>query len=101
MSVFAHRLKEARLRAGLSQERLGLEAGLDPMSASARMNRYELGKRMPNPALVERLGSVLGVPGCYFYATDDETARLLLAFSRLSGRDRTKVIEAAEKLSTS
>ena len=99
MSVFAHRLKEARLRAGLSQERLGLDAGLDAMSASTRMNRYELGKRMPDPALVERLGAVLGVPGCYFYSTDDETARLLLAFSRLSGSDRAKVVEVAEKLS--
>lgn len=98
MSVFANRLKEARLRAGLSQERLGLEAGLDPMSASARMNRYELGKRMPDPTLVERFGEVLGVPGCYFYAADDETARLLLAFSQLSGPDRAKIVEAAEKL---
>ena len=70
------------------------------MSASARMNRYELGKRMPNPALVERLGEVLGVPGCYFYATDDETARLLLAFSQLSGPDRATVVEVAEKLGT-
>lgn len=99
MSVFATRLKEARLRTGLSQERLGLEAGLDPMSASARMNRYELGKRMPDPALVERLGDVLGVPGCYFYATDDEAARLLLAFSKLSDLDRAKVVEVAETLS--
>jgi transcriptional regulator with XRE-family HTH domain len=36
MSVLAKRLKEARLRAGLSQERLGIEAGLDPMSASKK-----------------------------------------------------------------
>ena len=69
------------------------------MSASARMNRYELGKRMPDPAFVERLGAVLGVPGCYFYSTDAEAARLLLAFSRLSGSDRAKVVEVAEKLS--
>jgi transcriptional regulator with XRE-family HTH domain len=98
MSVFAQRLKEARLRAGLSQERLGLDAGLDPMSASTRMNRYELGKRMPDPELVERFGSVLGVPGCYFYAADDTTAKLLLAFSQLSDADRVKVIDLVEQL---
>ena len=100
MSVFSKRLKEARLRAGLSQERLGLDAGLDEMSASARMNRYEMGKRMPNPVLVERLGAVLGIPGCYFYATDDDTARLLLAFNQLTASDRAKVIDLAEKLAS-
>jgi len=98
MSVFAKRLKEARLAAGLSQERLGLDAGLDPMSASARMNRYEQGKRTPNPALAERIGEVLGVPGCYFYASDDETAGLLLAFSQVPGSERHKVVNLALKL---
>lgn len=75
MSVFGRRLKEARLRAGLSQEQLGMEAGLDPMSASARMNRYELGKRAPNFELVERIAKVLKVPAAYFYASDDTLAR--------------------------
>ena len=42
MSVFSNRLKEARVKKGRSQEQLGLDAGLDPMSASTRMNRYEL-----------------------------------------------------------
>lgn len=98
MSVFAQRLKEARLRAGLSQERLGLEAGLDPMSASTRMNRYEQGTRMPDVDLVERLGAVLGVPGCYFYADDDDMARLLAAFGRIPEAQRAAVINLAEEL---
>ena len=38
MSVFSKRLKEARRENGLSQERLGVLAGIDEMSASARMN---------------------------------------------------------------
>jgi len=33
------RLKEARLRAGLSQYKLGVLAGLDEASSSARMNQ--------------------------------------------------------------
>ena len=37
------RLKEARLRSGLSQEKLGVLAGIDEASASARMNQYERG----------------------------------------------------------
>jgi len=66
MSTLAIRLKQARLRAGLSQEQLGIDAGLDPASASARMNRYELGKRAPDLALVEKLADVLGVPAPFF-----------------------------------
>lgn len=92
MSVLAKRLREARVRAGLSQERLGLEAGLDAMSASARMNRYELGKRVPSLELVERISRVLGVPSAYFYAVEDETAELLLGFYALDPDGKARVI---------
>lgn len=40
-TVFGGRLKEARLRAGLSQKSLGIAAGLDPFVAGTRINRYE------------------------------------------------------------
>ncbi|MDC6168861.1 helix-turn-helix domain-containing protein [Paucibacter sp. XJ19-41] len=93
MSVIGRRLKEARLRAGLSQERLGLEAGLEPESASARMNRYETGNRVPDLELMERIGSVLGVPAAYFYASNDQVAELLVAFSALSPKVRDKALE--------
>lgn len=92
MSVFAKRLKEARLRAGLSQERLGIEAGLDPMSASTRMNRYELGKRMPDPLVVKQLAAILKVPVAYLHSVDDEEAELLLKFHRLNKKQRAKVV---------
>lgn len=97
MSVFGKRLKEVRLRAGLSQEALGIEAGLDPMSASARMNRYELGKRNPDFTLVERIAKVLRVPEAYFYATDDAMAQLILAVGRLPAKDRMRIAEIAEQ----
>lgn len=42
------RLKEARRRAGLTQEKLGILAGLDEASASTRINQYEKGKHSPN-----------------------------------------------------
>jgi transcriptional regulator with XRE-family HTH domain len=93
MPAFSRRLKEARLRAALSQEKLGIEAGLDPMSASARMNRYELGKRIPDPELVERIAKVLRLPAAYFYAVEDDEAELLIAFHELSNYDRAKAIE--------
>lgn len=94
MSVLGKRLKEARLRAGLSQEQLGMEAGLDPMSASARMNRYELGKRAPNFELVEAFAKVLQVPTPYFYAADDSMALLILAAHNLTVKNRLKFAES-------
>lgn len=93
MSVIGRRLKEARLRAGLSQERLGLEAGLEPESASARMNRYETGNRVPDLELMERIGLVLGVPAAYFYTSNDQIAELLVVFNALSPKVRDKALE--------
>ncbi|RON63914.1 transcriptional regulator [Pseudomonas fluorescens] len=93
MSVLGKRIKQARVFAGLSQEGLGLKAGLDEMSASTRMNRYELGKRVPSPEFVERLGSVLNVPAAYFYAVEEEEAELLVKFHRLSPAGRRLLIE--------
>lgn len=98
MSVLATRLKDARQRAGLSQERLGIEAGLDEMSASTRMNRYELGKRIPNPVLVERFGKILGVPASYFYAVDNEEAEMLITFYQLDVQSQRQAIEFVKKL---
>lgn len=92
MSIFGKRLKEARMAAKLSQEKLGIEAELDPMSASARMNRYELGKRVPDFDLVLRLSKVLNVPAAYFYAVDEDEAALLVKFHRMSGTERAKVM---------
>jgi transcriptional regulator with XRE-family HTH domain len=97
MSVFAKRLKESRTRAGLSQERLGVLAGIDEMSSSARMNQYEKAKHEPDFSMVERIASVLNVPESYFYAKDDEAAWLLVVFHRLSTKARTAVLNAARE----
>lgn len=37
------KLKEARVRKGLSQKQLAILAGVNPSSASSRMNQYEKG----------------------------------------------------------
>jgi transcriptional regulator with XRE-family HTH domain len=88
MSVFSRRLKEARIKKSYSQEQLGLEAGLDPMSASTRMNRYELAKRTPDFSLVEKFAEVLNVPPPYFFSKEDDMAEMILHFSKL--RDEQK-----------
>ena len=98
MSTLAKRLKEARLRAGLSQERLGILAGIDEMSASARMNQYERGKHAPDWLTVQRLAPVLQVPVAYFYAEDDAAAELLLAFYALPLEAREEAVKAIRKI---
>jgi transcriptional regulator with XRE-family HTH domain len=98
MATLAQRLKEARLKAGLSQERLGVLAGIDEMSASARMNQYERGKHAPDWLTVQRLAAVLQVPVAYFYAEDDATAELLLVFYALPLEAREEAVNTLRKI---
>jgi transcriptional regulator with XRE-family HTH domain len=107
MSVFSKRLKAARLMAEYSQETLGVLAGIDEMSASARMNQYERAKHTPDYSMVERLSNVLNVPESYFYEKDDEIATLLVTLHRVAPTERKKLtnfflqhINSADKTST-
>lgn len=97
--MLTSRLKEARLRAGLSQERLGTLAGLDEMSASSRMNQYERGKHTPGFFLIERLAQALGMPTPWFYTRDDDMAELLLAYNALSPEQKQKALSYVRELS--
>lgn len=86
------------MRADLSQEKLGVMAGIDEFSASARMNQYERGKHTPNYRLVNRLAKVLELPTAYFYAEDDQIAELLVIYGRLSVRAQKRLIDMASEL---
>lgn len=100
MSTLGKRLKDARLKKGLSQEQLGLRAGLEVESASARMNRYERGTRVPSVELVERIAEVLDVPLTYFYAAEEDEAKLVVLFHRMSSDNKNQVLNVAETFST-
>ena len=89
-SVFAKRLKEARLAAEISQKQLGIKAGIDEFSASARINQYERGKHTPDFLTVERLAKVLRVPTPFFYARDDDLAEAILQFGKLNPQKRRR-----------
>lgn len=80
--MLPHRLKEARLKAGLSQQKLGILAGIDEATASARMNQYERGIHTPDFALVCKLAEVLNVPACYFYTVEDDLAEVVMGWFR-------------------
>jgi len=78
LPVYSRRLREARETLGISQRNLGIEAGLDDFVASTRINRYEAG--VHDLETLQRLAAVLGAPVAYFYAEDDELARLIREF---------------------
>ena len=96
--MLAHHLKQARLRAGLSQEKLGKLAGIDPMSASARMNQYERGKHSPDYPLMCRVAEILKMPVSWFYTADEEEARLQEIFYHLQPSIRQPLLTQAENL---
>ena len=88
LPVYSRRLREAREAHGISQRNLGIEAGLDEFVASTRVNRYETGVHQPDLQTLQRLAKVLGLPRAYFYAEDDELARLIANFKGQSKRKR-------------
>lgn len=92
------RLKQARLRAKLSQEELGIRIGLEPASASTRMNRYEVGKRIPDPELIQRVATELGLPAAYFYACRDDEAELLERYHGLSETAKSRLMKLLQDL---
>ena len=100
-SVFGARLRLARLAAGLPQDKLGVKAGLDEGTASARISRYESGIHEPNISFTRRLADELGVPAPYFYAADDELAKLILWFGQLNTKQRKSLLEFASQIKSS
>lgn len=91
-SPLCTRLKEARLLAKLSQKKLGIEAGMDQFSASARMNHYEMGRHTPDYSTLRRIASVLNLPVAYFYAESDELAKIIFTFNQLNTQSRTQLL---------
>lgn len=79
--MLPHRLKEARLRSGLSQERLGILAGIDEATANARMNQYERGTHSPDFSLACKFAEVLKIPACYLYTVEDDLAEIILNYA--------------------
>ena len=92
-SPLCKRIKQARILNGLSQKQLGIYAGIDEFSASARMNQYETGKHVPDFLTLKRIAMVLGYPVAYFYAEDEDLALMIKYFSKLSNHRRDKLFK--------
>lgn len=97
-SLFGRRLREARLRAGLAQDKLGVMIGLDEGSSSARMSRYENGVHEPPFVWVEKMADALEIPAAYFYCADDRLAEIMLTYSALPEKKRKTLYAYATDL---
>jgi transcriptional regulator with XRE-family HTH domain len=98
VSIVAKRLREARQRAGISQKQLGIKAGIDEFSASARINQYERGKHMPDLQTLTRLAEVMHAPVPYFYCRDAELAEVIVKFSALGRAQRKRLLGLMDEL---
>ncbi len=80
-SLFGQRMREARLRAGIAQDKLGVMIGLDEGCSSARISRYESGVHEPPFAIAEQIANALGISASYFYCSDEHLAEMILEYS--------------------
>ena len=97
-NVFSMRLKIARKAKKLSQERLGILAGIDEASASARMNQYETGKYAPDLLMATKIAEVLEVPVAYFYTENNLMAEIIMQLQFLTELQQKEVLDFVNKI---
>lgn len=90
--IIAIRMREARAEVGLSQEALGVAAGIDEATAKVRINQYENGRHSPPLSMLDKIASVLGKPAIWFIC-DNDTKELLLLLNELPEADRLEAIK--------
>jgi len=98
-SVVSRRIRQERLRQDLAQDKLGVLAGLEESSASARMSRYESGTHKPPVEFVEAIAKVLGISLAFFYCPDDRLAEIIRTYSDLPETKRRALHKAVIEFS--
>jgi transcriptional regulator with XRE-family HTH domain len=91
-SPLPQRLLEARTRKGISQKELGVRLGMEPGSASGRMNHYEKGRHTPDYPTLKRIADELEVPVAFFFCEDEVSAELICLVMKLSKADQKKLV---------
>ncbi|WP_229634567.1 helix-turn-helix domain-containing protein [Pseudoalteromonas sp. PA2MD11] len=81
----------------LSQKELGIRIGLDPSSASSRMNHYEKGRHTPDIPTLKRIAEELGKPLAYFLCESESTAELICLIENLSETDKKLLIQSLKQ----
>lgn len=91
------RLKAARTKAGITQKELGIRIGMEPSSASGRMNHYEKGRHTPDIDTLKRMADELGVPINYFFCENETTAELARLIANMSEQQQVELIAVLKK----
>ncbi|EOI3537024.1 helix-turn-helix transcriptional regulator [Cronobacter sakazakii] len=91
------RLKTARTNAGITQKELGIRIGMEPSSASGRMNHYEKGRHTPDIDTLKRMADELGVPINYFFCENETTAELARLIANMSEQQQVELIKILKK----
>ncbi len=81
------------MAAQLSQKKLGIAAGMDEFSASARMNHYEIGRHTPDFSTLTRIAKVLKLPVAYFYAESEDLAQIIKVFSGFKKSEKAALLK--------
>jgi transcriptional regulator with XRE-family HTH domain len=99
ISLFGRRLREARKRMSIPQDKLGVLIGMDESCSSARISRYETGVHEPQLATVEKLAIALKVPLPYFFCDDDCLAEILIHYVTLDELQKIQVLSHVKEMS--
>lgn len=99
-TLFGRRLRAARSRAGIPQDKLGVIIGMDEGSSSARISRYETGIHEPPFATAANLAAALDVPVAYFYCDDEQLANFLIQYAALGEGQKNQLLMLASVLSS-
>jgi transcriptional regulator with XRE-family HTH domain len=91
------RLKAARTKVGLTQKDLGIRIGMEPSSASGRMNHYEKGRHTPDIDTLKRIADELGVPLNYFFCENEVTAELARLVANMTTKQQEELIDTLKK----
>lgn len=87
-SVVGRRMRARREELGWSQEKVGVDIGIDESSSRARISRYESGVHEPPVQTARAIARSLQAPLAYLYCEDEDMAALLLALHRLGSREK-------------
>ena len=97
-SVVGRRMRARREELGWSQEKVGVDIGIDESSSRARISRYESGVHEPPVQTAQAIARILKAPLAYFYCEDEEVAALLLALHQL--RQDERVVRVSQFMRT-
>jgi transcriptional regulator with XRE-family HTH domain len=85
-------MRSRREELGWSQEKVGVEIGIDESSSRARISRYELGTHEPPVKTARLIAKALGVPLAYLYCDEEEVAALLKELAARSVSQRRALV---------